>query len=236
MLIICCGMSRSGSTVQYQACCSLVERYGLGERSLEGGYGWLTEKMLTRERPVAVCKAHEPIEEVESRCSPGMVRWVYAHRDVRDVVVSLQQKTRVRLAGEELRGLVRDRLVGPGRYWESKPGVVVSRYEDLRDRLVGELEKIAGAVLGGFGIEVEGGALREIAGELSLERAKAVMATVDAGAGKGWDERTRLHHNHVADARSGKWREALDEGQLAIIEEEAGAWLSEHGYPVSVRD
>lgn len=236
MLIICCGMSRSGSTVQYQACCSLVERYRLGERSLEGGYDWLTKEMLTRQRPVAVCKAHEPIEDVEARCGAGLLRWVYAHRDVRDVVVSLQQKTRVRLEGEELRGLVRDRLVGPGRHWEAKPGVVVSRYDDLRDRLEGEVEKIAGAVLGAFGIEADRAILAEIAAELSLEKARAVMATVDAGAGKGWDERTRLHHNHVADAKSGKWRGALDEGQLAIIEEEAGAWLSEHDYPVSVRD
>jgi hypothetical protein len=232
MLIICCGMSRSGSTVQYQACCEVMERFGLGQRSFTDEYDWLPDEPLNHPRPLEVIKAHEPVPEIEKRCAPGMIRWVYTHRDVRDVIVSLQQKIKIKLVNDELRFVLNTRLLNPSRHWQSKPACLVSRYDDLRDDLRTEVGRIARHLLEPVDLEAPAEFLDELARSLSLENARAVTATVDTAAGAKWDLRTKLHHNHVADAKSGKWRDHLTPEQLDVIHEVAGEWLAEHGYPV----
>ena len=93
MLVVCCGMYRSGSTLHYQIAGALVEAAGVGARA---GWDWasadvsLARPGAGRTGAMGVIKVHEPHPEpgVEAGLDPDGVLYIYSHRDLRDVVVS----------------------------------------------------------------------------------------------------------------------------------------------------
>ena len=90
MLVICCGMARAGSTVQYHLTCEIVEQAGRGSRL---GYfrpaklaSFLREYAPSPE--ITVIKAHDYVDAVAELADQKRITAVYAYRDIRDIVVS----------------------------------------------------------------------------------------------------------------------------------------------------
>lgn len=224
MLVICCGMQRSGSTLQYQIACAVAERAGVGR-----GVGWdwpnATPEMAVSARPVHVLKVHQPNDTFELTLDPAFTRYLYCHRDVRDVVVSLIDKTGP-MDDDRLVNELKNGLIGPYNAFVSRPGALVSRYEDMINDLPGEVRRIAQTI----GVTVHETDVADIADGLRLENQKAFIGGRDWSDGRAWDGRTLLHRNHIADGLVGKWRERLSERQIAIIEQHAGGWLRARGY------
>lgn len=228
MLVVCCGMPRSGSTLQYQIVCELIERAGLGHRPAT----WpspIEPAMASGPRPIHVAKVHDPDPRLAT-LDPRFTRHVYVYRDVRDAIASHLQKHRAAgrpdIPPEELGALVRRTMLAPFDHFAAIPGILVSRYERMIEDVPGEVRRI-GAYLG---VPAEGAAAEGIAAGLGLAAQRRYLDARDWRPGEVWDGRTLLHRHHISDGRVGKFREVLSAEQLREVERVAGAWLRRAGY------
>jgi len=109
MLIICCGMPRSGSTLQFNATWKVVEAAGTGKRvEWQSSADWADATDLLTELAASdtlnVVKMHFPPDNVKALAEAnGAVRFVYVHRDIRDVIYSMKKKFKFTLSRAILR-------------------------------------------------------------------------------------------------------------------------------------
>lgn len=226
MLVICCGMPLSGSTVQFQIASELVERLGVGRR-VPGYGGPAPEEALRELAPVSVIKSHQPIPLPGGPDGP-YVRYLYSYRDVRDALASWLLK-RGDEDAPDLGDVTRDEMLGPFRYFTARRRVLTSRYEDFVDDLRSEVRRIGDFLELDAADELVG----RIADELSLSAQRRFIDAKRWSDGEAFDQHTLLHRSHIRDGRPGRYRERLNEEQLAAIEGAAGEWLDEMGYPPS---
>src|SRR5438132_1477367 len=97
MWIFCGGMKRSASTLQYQLASALVEQAGTGTRST-----WVpsSEFPCLRERYAdlgswKVFKSHDCTPEIAREMTDHGSLGLYIYRDLRDVIASQMQMSRV---------------------------------------------------------------------------------------------------------------------------------------------
>lgn len=134
MLFICNGMTRSGSTLQYNLVRGIVEHHGVGEA--HGFFqdtpddldridrGWLTDDR------VHVIKMHA-YWQPDFRWRPGHpIKRCHVFRDLRDVAASSYLKFPVSF--EELLGIL-DEAIDTDAKIRRDTNVLVQRYEDLVD-------------------------------------------------------------------------------------------------------
>lgn len=251
MLIVCCGMYRAASTVQYQMACKLARTTG---RSEELGFRLQPEPRWGSRFPICVVKDHhwpalakfylrsQPLPAESNDCwvariaASTHIRFLYSHRDIRDVVVSMMQKGRSSF--ETMRHLKHgvaefvEYTIRCADHWMGLPNVLVSRYDDLVGDLAAETIRTARHI----GVDASDAQCHEIADGLSLDRQRDYIAGFDfAKRGSGpkhdpIDKSTLLHQRHLNDAKSGKWRTILTVEQASVIEAVAGEWLKQHGY------
>lgn len=226
MLVICCGMQRSGSTLQYQIASALVEASALGNAA---GWDWSSAdpSMTDTDRPIYVIKAHLPNPDFESQLRAEHTRYVYCHRDIRDVIVSLIDKYGP-MPDHKIEEHVRVYALEPYSHFTRCAHVLVSRYDEMTADLAGEVRRIASFL----GVDAHEDTTRSIASSLSLEEQRGYIRRQDWSDGREWDGRTLLHRNHIVDGRTGKWRERLVPRQIDLIHRCAGEWLLAHGYEV----
>jgi hypothetical protein len=230
--VFCGGMIRSGSTLQYQVASELIERLGLGRRT---GYVPPSEhtRMLagTPAGMLGTFKTHELTEPIADQVRRNRSVALYIHRDLRDVVSSLQQKEGARLEGEHLAGTVRE-LLRRDSQWRALPRVYVSRYEDVIFGLGSEVLRIAGFLA----ISCPGSLATEIASVLSYrEQEQGIAAAAEqdliaVNPTNVYHRHTLLHRNHFQGGLIGRYRVDLTAGQRAVIEDIAGPWLAQYGY------
>jgi hypothetical protein len=249
MLIVCAGMYRACSTWQYDVVADLIERHRQGSR-----LGYLSGdqvRSLDRHtcatgtsdgtRPWAVLKSHEGHAEFTRRLRRGQARAIYAYRDVRDVAYSLIHKRAISFPTLLRRGLLHQ-ILANHRYWSSRPGVLVQRYEEIvarPDAAVRELAEFIG--LDPTRREVESivnahslAANRERTRALG-DRLKARGLDLDDPANaQHFDPHTLLHWNHVRDGRSGSWRDQAGPTERQVMARLLGDWLIDHGYEPDV--
>lgn len=231
MLVLVCGMHRSGSTLVWQITRLLLEgQPGLrNPRDVE-----LKDFAAAAADPedLLMAKVHyRPTFAEEEFPREGAI-YLYTYRDVRDAIASLYRKGRYtkrdpRRGPRNSRLAARREMAG-SEMWTSMPGVWVAKYEDFREDVPGLVLNLA----------------RTLQVEVSDERLSAICAEVDIDAQKqrvqaalvvGIDEDSRITQNHITDGREGAWRDTLTEGELGAIELETGAWLVTHGYLVETK-
>jgi hypothetical protein len=160
---------------------------------------------------------------------------VYVFRDVRDVTVS-----RMRKSGQAFSALLNvgflERILSAFDRWTSLPGVLVSRYEDV----VGDVATEVGRIAAHLGIIVSREECTRVADDYTLARQLERVRLADAAgrlrrSGQAvYDPVSNLHVDHIRSGRSGEWRTALTLQELAVIEDQAGAWLTRNGYALSL--
>ncbi len=226
MLVVCCGMQRSGSTVQYQIASAVAETLGIGR-----GVGWdwssASENMASGERPVHVVKVHQPNPAFEAKLNPACTRYIYCHRDIRDVIVSLLDKYGP-MDDAKIEHHVREFAITPFEHFSRRPGVLISRYDDLCEDLGSEVARIAHIM----NATLDAAECATIAQRFALEEQRSYIRGRDWSDGREWDSASLLHHNHITDARTGKWKDRLAPGQVQVIERIAGDWLRANGYEI----
>ena len=249
MIIVCCGMPRSGSTLQFNIVWQVMESAGLGRRvDWRIGSAWerASEELaaMAREQQSHVIKIHAVPEALKAIAdeAPHRIRFAYVHRDIRDVVVSLQSKF-----GYSVTKAIR--RIGSSvelEEWLARrpPGhVLVQDYE----RLLTRLPEAVGEVARFFGAELSAPEIARIAAELDINKAYArsrarkvpfegIRRRLNFLLGRKTafaDDELMLHPGHVSEHRGqiGIWRERLTGNDLAAVESMFEARIR-HGFHV----
>ena len=167
MWVFCCGMQRSGSTLQYQIAARLVEQAGLGQR-LEWVEPGRFPELRDRYADVPglkVFKNHVCTDAMAAEFARGNAVGIYSYRDPRDVFVSNMRKYACSFEVLWCGGFLETSLLNYRR-WTGLPRVLVSRYESMIGDLPAEVQRIAAHL----GIEVDAQACRRLAEEHTMEK------------------------------------------------------------------
>ncbi len=226
MVVWCCGMIRSGSTLQYNLAKGVIEGSG------SGGYIHANTDipgMIRRMAPKDgwwVNKSHEYQDEIMMPLiERGQASFVMIYRDLRDVMVST-----LKFRGQKFNSYIKDfrkeTVEREKLFLENVPGDILyrSRYEDVIEDAEGEARSIANHL----GMNVNDGVIERVAKDNSLQKIKKYTSSLP-----NWDAHTRYAPRHVYTGGSGGWRERLTPRQIEIVEEEVGDWLVENGYELS---
>lgn len=235
MLILCCGMVRSGSTLQYQLASELVTTTAAGKP-----LGWISDRQYSQlitahenHAELLITKCHDYSSEAGDLVSDGKAKAIYVYRDIRDVVVSKLNKN-----GHSFRSLIQsgfvERVLKNDSRWNSTGSILCSRYEEMTMDLNREVRRIARFL----GLRIEDALVRLIAEKYSLENQVGRILSFDyetkgvRGGRSLYDPSSLLHRNHIFSGKSGQWKTALTGIQTAALEYRAHEWLEDRGYPV----
>jgi len=237
MYVFCCGIARSGGTLQYQLTKELVERKGLGKG---GGQIHFASPIASSGNEFVVVKT-EPCQDWKAAAvRTGAAKAVNIYRDCRDVVASLMRFYGLQREwipnhqrSPKFNAITADGCIVALDYqmeWESLLGIHSSRYEDVwPDSWHEEVVRIAEYL----GIKVSGEEAREIAAEYSIVKNLKRMAEID-----GWwqPHRTLLTRGHISPRQGepGTWKDVLTLEQVMIVERIAGDWLVSHSYDLTM--
>ncbi|MFQ5629409.1 MAG: sulfotransferase domain-containing protein [bacterium] len=235
MWIFCCGMQRSGSTLQFQITARLVEEAGLGKRVdwVKPQHFRKLRKQFAEDASWKVFKNHVCTDKMRKEFHRGNAMGIYCYRDLRDVMVSTMRKYEMSFAQLFDNGFVDDLLLQYQR-WTALPRVLVSKYEVMINDLAGEVERIAGHL----GISLPAEKHKQVADEHKIERQKErIVNAKQKGALRAgvvdsvlFDPHTNLHTNHIHQGEIGGWKGTLSHEQVKLLEAKAAKWLEEHGY------
>jgi len=238
MWIFCCGMQRSGSTLQFQLTARLVEVAGWGRRvewAKPERFGKL-RRQFANDPCWKVFKIHVCTDQMAKEFQRGNAMGVYTFRDLRDVIVSTMRK--YELSFDKLMGgNFLDNCLEQYRRWTALPRVLTSKYEDMIANLPREVERIAGHL----GVALSAETYQQIAAEHTLAQQKErIEASIKKGElregvvkGMFYDPNTNLHTNHIHEGAVGGWKEVLSPGQAQCLEDKTADWLVAHGYELA---
>ena len=233
--VLCAGMIRSGSTLQYQLAAAIVEAAGAGER-----LAWEPEVEL--ERTLEAIRGDSGLRVVKAHvCSPGLAGWarggapvLYVHRDLREVAASLMRKFRIGI-DELLARRWLDGAIAAYAAWTSMPNVLVRRYGELVGDPAAEAVRIHDFLALWLGDRrLPEPLLREIGRDHDLPRQRQRVAELVERHGRAvgademlFDPRELLHHDHFGAA--GMAEGLAPEGR-AELSARFRDWLRAAGY------
>jgi len=207
-------MYRSGSTWLFNAVRLILFRANVPGLVA----GWIADKdsLLTHEN--SVIKVHSFDEDLAARNGTIVLT---SHRDLRDIVASLDRKFKTGFA----LALLRETLESHTQW--SKVAKLDLHYEDLLvDRVlqvkkVAEVLQLPGSILGQLPYD---SLLAEIDFERFSETRKHSLLPHDLT--------NLLHDGHITDGRHGSWKGYVPAAIVQDIEDEFRPWLEARGYPI----
>lgn len=238
MWVLCCGMHRSGSTLQYQIA-TKVARFHPNAKVI----GWVEGQLETQSRAhldspdaLYIAKLHNYDAMVAEFWVKHQPKAIYIYRDIRDVVVSTMHMQSWAFDSLEMTSRVNEVLQND-LHWTRQPGILVSRYEEVMAEggVAGEVRRIADYV----GISLAADQIENIAQAVSFKENKRYIEQFDYEnkgvqyARTSMDPQSLLHDNHLRSGASGQWQTELSAEEIALVETLAGDWLVTHGYSLS---
>jgi hypothetical protein len=260
MLVVCNGMIRSGSTLQYNIVRSLVHNCKVG---LSHGYlgtdnlGASGKQLLAwgLDGQYHVIKMHGLHETAKEMTASGKMRICYVYRDIRDVALSAKIKWKYDV-DSLLKAL--DQAISVYYSVLGLEGVLIQRYEKVIRDLYLSTEEVARFL----GLCAPEEMIKEISEELSLEKAVELAATISRSPiikgkviarrltkrvlgqklatrvrqlfpfGRVFDRQTLFHPDHVSKnlGAVGTWRNDLSGKEAEMITRRYETWLTEVGY------
>ena len=233
--VICCGMKRSGSTLQYQLAGSIVEKAKVGRLigSVLPNEFAVLRAAHEGEKGLLIVKSHAYIPHLEALFAKGESKAIYSYRDVRDVVVSMMNKRNESFEQLVNRGFIETILSDYGKWRHCSP-LLTSKYEDMVADLSREVSRIADFL----NVPLDVKTIEEIAIEHSLEKQREKINNHQnenqrVSNNIRWDSQSLLHTNHIRSGKADQWRTELAAHEIAVIEGIAGVWLQKRGYSLS---
>lgn len=235
MLIICCGMMRSGSTLQYQLTVAILEKTGKGTGFGEVRYGdcqQLLKKQLSGQMNAVKVHQFRHLKGVETAIKQGKAKGIYSYRDIRDVTTSLMKMRKTsfeKLIFEtgEINECIRDFYA-----WTKLDNLLISRYEIMVSDLTQEVLRIAEHL----DIKLSQKEAQTIADEYSIERQKNRIESWKKNQNsenKFYDPKSLLHANHINSGKTNQWQKELKPIQVAYLETMAKNWLISQNYSLT---
>jgi hypothetical protein len=210
-VIVAAGMSRSGSTWQFNALRLLLESSGESVYSF-----WIDDWDSEKARParILLVKIHQ--------ISPALAQAAWCcftcHRDLRDVAMSSADLAQA--DGYEVDVVALTREIREAHEFWARQSALDAPYA----RIVTDPESVLERMAAWLGIPIT---------EVEAQRLCQTLTALSDGdvpPGNSHNPLTLLHQQHFFDGRPGRYRGALDDAVEQRIREENGAWLSEHGY------
>jgi hypothetical protein len=227
VLVICCGMPRAASTLQFQIVCELIERAGRGVRPVSIPTPMSPEMALGPD-PIHVARMHGPDPALERKLNPRFTRYLYIYRDVRDAIASYILKEGD-IPPEQIGRIVEAHLLGPYHHFVSRHNVLISRYETVVRSIPAEIRRISRFI----GVEADHARAEAISYKVDLRTQQKHIAE------RGWredethDAHTFIHPKQIHDGKVGKFRGVLTPPQLEEVERVARGWLTTRGYTLA---
>jgi hypothetical protein len=200
-------MARSGSTLQYNICRSLVEKLDIGKR--EGVFGGaqlfdLQEQFLEwgKEELFHVIKIHDFYPKAVEMSLNGYVKICYIYRDIRDVAANLKKKDNVNDQGLLT---ILDAAIAVYHKIKDVPNVLIQKYENI---FIDIAQAIREVVLF-LGLKPSEPTIEWVNKECSVEKAKEIMLSLAVGSPNTQlnasmqplcHSKTLLHHNHISNS------------------------------------
>lgn len=222
--------------MQYQLTKAIVESTNTGK-----GLGWvdpvqfhLIRKSYMGEDVLHVIKCHGRIEEAKGLFLRGEAKGIYVYRDLRDVVVSMMNKTNSSFWQVVSRNSVH-LVINECLSWNELGGLLVSKYEEMVTDLVQETIKIAEYLK----VDIDESLADRIAEQFSIEQQLKRIRHFDYGRLGVQSERdvydpvSLLHSDHISSGKAGEWETKLSRFQVGLIEDIAHDWLEERGYSIT---
>jgi FkbM family methyltransferase len=229
-------MKRSGSTLHYQLVKEIVESKKLGK-----GVGW-TERdgfadfiaKYGDQDLFLVVKCHNFVKEAGELLSSGKAKGIYVYRDLRDVIVSMMNKT-----GSSFSQIMRSNfltsILSDYKSWKQFDGILISSYEEMLENLPDEVLRIAHHL----GIEISNTTAATIAKKYSIDNQKDRIKDFDyakhgkAADGCVYNPYSLLHHDHIHSGKVGTWKASLLPLEVALLEKREHWWFQERSYSLS---
>jgi hypothetical protein len=240
VIIICNGMLRSGSTLQYNIAARVFDGGGQLDRvGFLGGFDQPeAQSRLERLRDStrwSIVKTHEtplPVDFYDERV------WVlFSYRDVRDIAASIRKKW---ASGFDKILADLDAMIEIERRIRDLPRLLTQPY----DILYADLPRATREIAAFLSADLDEEDLAAIAKELSLDGVKERMARKDnifshfaawLARRPNYDAQTLLHSDHisVSGGRDGDWRNQFSAEEIASLNSRYGSWLVAHHYAVA---
>lgn len=245
MLVICNGMPRSGSTLQYNLVRGIVEITGRG--SGQGFYnpqqaidGYSQFENWAKDSNYHVIKTQVVFPGLDLLLQSDRAYICYTYRDLRDVAASLER--RFKCEGKELYKIL-DNIIAEYYTIQAFPNLISIRYEEM----IIELESTVSSMARALGLSPSSADTGSIASEFSLSSAKKKIQKfefrykiADATrkflakcgikyAPSFFDSKTLMHAAHIAPENSSR-EDYLSADQIAHITSTYQDWLVECGY------
>lgn len=239
MLAVCCGMIRSGSTLQYNLVRNLVEATDMGR-----GVGFIgNPSQDDRLRPWSqdsawrVVKMHHVADWMFEEQARTSIRFFFSHRDLRDVAASAKRK--FGWPSPQVWQAI-DAAIGLQRRLQDLPEAQIHRYADLST----DPSTVLAAIAKFLGLPLGRDVATWVLSACSLNNAEKIQAAIrDIMSAKGvsigegnkapiYDQTTLLHHNHISSnsGQDGAWQHDLTEDDLRTISGRYQRWQQNEGY------
>ncbi|MFW5886824.1 MAG: sulfotransferase domain-containing protein [Bacteroidota bacterium] len=232
-IILCAGMRRSASTLQYNIVKRILEISGKG-KALGYAESPDIEKIIEEhldEEGYVVIKVHNYFPLAGDLSKKGKLRVVFSYRDIRDIIVSSMYKWRNGNFDKTYTPNYSSRLIESFRDWTSMKKVYSSSYENIIKDLYGEISKIAYFLE----IELKEGEIKSLCEELDYENQKRQLSqkqNFEKTLHGEVDNETLLHKNHLRSGKAEQWRKELNNLQIAKIQREWKGWMKENNYSI----
>lgn len=221
-LIVCAGMPRSGSTIQYR----IVKEILKNKNNLID-LGWIDKQDLNEiiynkinQDKTILVKIHEynPIfKKLNSKCD---IKVITSFRDIRDVFVSLMAFKKVGFE-DVFSKYAFNKIISDFKKWQEFHSVYVGKYEEFYSELKREIDNISIFL----NITIDNPLKEKI--YLSVVNTK-----VNSLSSPQYDPNTLLHSNHINDGSARQWKSKLTKIQIGIIQNIAKKWLIQNGYKI----
>ncbi len=239
MLVVCCGMIRSGSTLQYNLVRGLVEATGSGR-----GLGFIgnpdRDDRLCRWSQTStwhVVKMHGLADWMLEEQARKSIRFFFSHRDLRDVAASAKRK--FGWPSPQIWQAI-DAAIGLQQRLEDIPEAEIHRYAELS----ADPSKSLASIAEFLGLPLGDRSKSRILSACSLNSAQEVQAAIrDIMSAKGvsisednkasiFDQTTLLHHNHISPSggKDDAWHHDLTTDDLRTIDGRYRQWQQNEGY------
>lgn len=223
--IVCCGMPRSGSTLQYQIVKEILSLNGL-----ESNHGWIKDEDLeyffkenksNSTKPILV-KTHtfNPIFLDKEIFSNSL--FIYVHRDVRDVFISQMNKRSVSF-DFLLKSRFLEDIEWHFKNWMDFDEIYTTNYQNLTKNTVQEILSLASHLK----LDMTDSKAEYISEGFNIEKQKKYISKI--GDDNVFDSESLLHKNHINSGESNQWKQ-LSKKEIILLEAKAKTILDAQGF------
>jgi len=237
MLVVVCGMHRSGSTLVAQLVSGLLTAQSKPVTISSNGLGDTVEEMQERAADpdrIWLAKVHQQARRFREGLPDAGAIYFYTYRDMRDALASAWRKNRLQIGDPErsaqaLQTFIRSQIKA-AKAFEPRHHLWTGKYEDFVHDLEGLTHELAAALQ----IQPPPALVNSlIAAARPEEQRKRVQQLREGDASVRVS--TFITSNHITDGREGAWKDTLTVAEAQLAETLARTWLKAKGYALCFR-